>query len=165
MGTDLPPTWDQLLGSGDWEGLVEPVLHPDFRKLILRCGNFSQATLDAFNNDAGSKYAGSSRYDKEGFFDKLMLDSASDYEVKALLYAAPDLGFLSVFIPQKVPGSWDKPFELIKGWSVALARKDSDFLKEEYLIPASWWVEKNKGMVRDPHKGWILVQDEPVPET
>ncbi|XP_073128496.1 phospholipase A1-IIdelta-like [Henckelia pumila] len=392
MGTELKPTWDQLLGSGDWEGLVEP-LHPDLQNIILRCGNFSQATLDAFNNDKDSKYVGSSRYGKEGFFDKVVLDSASDYEVKAFLYSASDLGPLSVFVNHPVAGSWDlysnfigfiavttddvskalgrreiyvawrgtvtgmewlndldiglasakelvpteldprkvpkimngwlniyhsknsdskfvglspreqlqkhidklinndykenlsiivtghslgaslatlsafdlvenvinkdirvaaicsasphvgdqvfvdrvksypnlkvfrtfnahdavpsvpqtflleykavgvelivdnkispylkddvlkahdlpgvmhvvagykgkdKPFELIEGWSYALANKDSDFLKEEYLIPASWWVEKNKGMVRDPQKGWILVQDEPVPET
>nr|KYP67760.1 hypothetical protein KK1_024112 [Cajanus cajan] len=41
-------------------------------------------------------------------------------------------------------------------------------LKEEYRIPGSWWVEKNKGMVRREDGEWVLdapqQEDLPVPE-
>ncbi|XP_073119529.1 phospholipase A1-IIdelta-like [Henckelia pumila] len=135
MGTELHPTWDQLLGSGDWDGLVEP-LHPDLRNLVLRCSNFSQATLDAFNTDEGSKYTGSSRYGKEGFFDKVVLDSASDYEVKAFLYSASDLGPLSVFVNHKVPGSWDLYSNMI-GF-IAVTTDDVSKALERREIYVAW---------------------------
>ncbi|KAM7495029.1 hypothetical protein LguiB_029638 [Lonicera macranthoides] len=80
------PTWAELLGSKNWDGLLEP-LDLSLRRLILRCGDFCQATYDAFNNDPHSKYAGSSRYGKSSFFDKVMLDNGSDYAVTCFLYA------------------------------------------------------------------------------
>ncbi|KAA8526276.1 hypothetical protein F0562_008521 [Nyssa sinensis] len=79
-------TWPELLGSNNWKGLLEP-LYLDLRRLILRSGDFCQATYDAFNNDQNSKYCGSSRYGKQSFFQKVMLDSASDYQVSSFLYA------------------------------------------------------------------------------
>ena len=69
------PTWSELIGSNNWEGLLDP-LDLDLRKLILRSGYFIQATYDAFNNDQNSKYCGSSRYGKSSFFQKVMLDPA-----------------------------------------------------------------------------------------
>ncbi|XP_059665080.1 phospholipase A1-IIdelta-like [Cornus florida] len=84
--TPNEPTWPQLLGSNNWEGLLEP-LDLSLRQLILRCGDFCQATYDAFNNDQNSRYCGSSRYGKNNFFHKVMLESASQYQVSAFLYA------------------------------------------------------------------------------
>ncbi|CAA2983691.1 Hypothetical predicted protein [Olea europaea subsp. europaea] len=63
------PTWPELLGRDDWNGLLDP-LSLSLRRLILRCGDFCQATYDAFNNDGNSKNAGSSRYGKNSFFTK-----------------------------------------------------------------------------------------------
>ncbi|KAJ4729649.1 Phospholipase A1 [Melia azedarach] len=48
------PSWPELLGSNNWESLLDPLDLP-LRKLILRCGDFIQATYDAFNNDQNSK--------------------------------------------------------------------------------------------------------------
>ncbi|KAL3509130.1 hypothetical protein ACH5RR_028531 [Cinchona calisaya] len=80
------PTWSELLGSNNWNGLLDP-LDLSLRSLILRCGDFCQATYDSFINDANSKYAGSSRYGKKSFFQKVMLQNASDYQVYCFLYA------------------------------------------------------------------------------
>ncbi|KAK9085741.1 hypothetical protein Sjap_026152 [Stephania japonica] len=52
--------------------------------------------------------------------------------------------------------------------SLALVNKSCDFLKEEFHVPGSWWVEKNKGMVLDEDGDWVLAppfeEDMPVPE-
>ncbi|XP_062105849.1 phospholipase A1-IIdelta-like [Humulus lupulus] len=63
----------------------------------------------------------------------------------------------------------DEEFELKVKRSVALVNKSSGFLKDDYLIPSSWWVEKNKGLVLDQASGeWVLTppddEDLPVPE-
>lgn len=62
----------------------------------------------------------------------------------------------------------DGEFELKVKRSVALVNKSCEFLKEEFMIPGSWWVEKNKGMVLDENGDWILAppldDDLPVPE-
>lgn len=62
----------------------------------------------------------------------------------------------------------DGDFGLKVGRSLALVNKSSAILKDEYLIPGSWWVEKNRGMVVDESGDWILAppsdEDQPVPE-
>nr|KYP67759.1 hypothetical protein KK1_024111 [Cajanus cajan] len=59
-------------------------------------------------------------------------------------------------------------FEMKVKRSLALVNKSCEFLKEEYRIPGSWWVEKNKGMVRREDGDWVLdapqQEDLPVPE-
>ncbi|KAL3821405.1 hypothetical protein ACJIZ3_007310 [Penstemon smallii] len=107
--TNTEPSWPQLLGSNNWEGLLNP-LHLSLRHLILLCGDFCQATYDAFNNDQNSKYAGSSRYGKESFFRKVMLDSASsDYQVHCFLYATAKVGIKeALFLHSLSRESWDR---------------------------------------------------------
>ncbi|KAG8386793.1 hypothetical protein BUALT_Bualt03G0185800 [Buddleja alternifolia] len=109
---EIPQTegasWPQLLGSNNWEGLLDP-LDLSLRRLILRCGDFCQATYDAFNNDANSKYAGSSRYGKESFFHKVMLESASDYQVHCFIYATARISALeALFLHSMSRESWDR---------------------------------------------------------
>eukprot|EP00252_Welwitschia_mirabilis_P012028 TRINITY_DN2674_c0_g1_i2.p1 TRINITY_DN2674_c0_g1~~TRINITY_DN2674_c0_g1_i2.p1 ORF type:complete len:233 (-),score=21.34 TRINITY_DN2674_c0_g1_i2:292-990(-) len=59
----------------------------------------------------------------------------------------------------------NKPWELRVNRSVALVNKSCDFLKEECLIPASWWIEKNKGLVLDDTGMWVFPdpEDDDVP--
>ncbi|XP_049412697.1 phospholipase A1-IIdelta-like [Solanum stenotomum] len=106
MGTEA--TWHELLGSNNWEGLLEP-LHLNLRRLILRCGDFCQATHDAFNNDEYSMYCGSSRYGKSSFFHKVMFKSASDYQIVSFLYATARVGAHKAFFLHSLSReSWDR---------------------------------------------------------
>ncbi|KAH6833518.1 alpha/beta-Hydrolases superfamily protein [Perilla frutescens var. hirtella] len=106
--SEATASWSELLGSNDWKGLLDP-LDLGLRRLILRCGDFCQATYDAFNNDENSKYAGSSRYGKKSFFDKVMLESASDYQVSCFLYATAKVGVAeAVFFHSLSRESWDR---------------------------------------------------------
>ncbi|EPS65213.1 hypothetical protein M569_09566 [Genlisea aurea] len=62
----------------------------------------------------------------------------------------------------------DGGFELRVKRSLALVNKSAEILRDEYMIPGSWWVEKNKGMVLDDSGEWVLAppaeEDRPVPE-
>ncbi|KAM1078537.1 hypothetical protein ACFX19_026202 [Malus domestica] len=97
--------------SENWDGLLDP-LDLNLRTLILRSGNFCQATYDAFNNDQNSKYCGSSRYGEHSFFDKhnphrpqprckslatlsafdLVENGVSDIPVAAFIFQSPQVG-------------------------------------------------------------------------
>ena len=62
----------------------------------------------------------------------------------------------------------DGEFEMKVTRSLALVNKSCEFLKDECLVPGSWWVEKNKGLVLDEDGEWIYPEPEdedlPVPE-
>lgn len=100
--------WPELLGSNNWNGLLDP-LDLSLRKLVLRCGDFIQATYDAFNNDQNSKYCGTSRYGKRGFFDKVMLQNAPDYQVFSFLYGTARVSVPEAFLVHSLSReSWDR---------------------------------------------------------
>ncbi|CAI0377564.1 unnamed protein product [Linum tenue] len=106
-----PPPWREIVGSNDWDNLLDP-LNLNLRQLILRCGDFCQATYDAFNNDANSKFAGSSRYGRKSFFQKVLLQDAQNYqdEVSCFLYATARVSVPEAFLLHSLArdGSWDR---------------------------------------------------------
>ncbi|KAI3439905.1 Phospholipase A1 [Psidium guajava] len=103
-----PPTWAELLGSQDWEGLLEP-LDLGLRRLILRCGDFIQATYDTFINDQNSKYCGCSRYGKADLFQKVMMENGSDYEVVSFLYGTARISNKETFLfHSQSREAWDR---------------------------------------------------------
>ncbi|KAB1209788.1 Phospholipase A1-IIdelta [Morella rubra] len=84
----------------------------------------------------------------------------------------------------KNPGDWHNlqaMLHVVAGWngqegdfelkvkrSLALVNKSCEFLKDECMVPGSWWVEKNKGLVRNEDGEWIVAspdeEDLPVLE-
>ncbi|KFK37117.1 hypothetical protein AALP_AA4G215100 [Arabis alpina] len=101
-------SWEELLGSKNWDTLLDP-LDLSLRQLILRCGDFCQASYDAFVKDQKSKYCGASRYGKSSFFDKVMLESASDYEVTTFLYATARVDLpKGLLLHSQSTDSWDR---------------------------------------------------------
>ncbi|KQK08985.1 phospholipase A1-II 3 [Brachypodium distachyon] len=57
------------------------------------------------------------------------------------------------------PGD-DAGFSLEVDRDVALVNKEEDALKGEYPVPASWWAENNKGMVKNATGHWVLEDHE-----
>ncbi|KAL3741728.1 hypothetical protein ACJRO7_017234 [Eucalyptus globulus] len=51
-------------------------------------------------------------------------------------------------------------FELMVDHDATLINKALDALKDEYLVPASWWCPKNKGMVQQADGSWKLMDYE-----
>ncbi|CAK9139858.1 unnamed protein product [Ilex paraguariensis] len=51
-------------------------------------------------------------------------------------------------------------FKLAVNRSIALVNKRIDAVKNEYGVPASWWCEKNKGMVQQDDGTWELMDRE-----
>lgn len=95
---DIMTPWEEILGSKDWTGLIEPELDPGLCQLIIRCAKFSQATYDAFDSDAASPQRGNTRYPNiESFFAAVprLFDHSSGgflYRAISFLYAASGTG-------------------------------------------------------------------------
>ncbi|KAH6780675.1 hypothetical protein C2S52_011912 [Perilla frutescens var. hirtella] len=98
------PSWAELLGSNNWDGLLDP-LNLSLRRFILRCGDFCQCTYDSFNDDKNSEYAGSCRYGKKSLFHKVKFEFAAEYQVHSFLYATATFDLYM--------GAWDRETNFI----------------------------------------------------
>jgi Lipase (class 3) len=82
---DISSLYPEIHGSADWSNLLSP-LHPWLRREILKCGEFAQATYDAFDTNPFSRFGGSCLYGQHRLFEKLGL-LRHGYDVTKYLYA------------------------------------------------------------------------------
>ncbi|KAI3775086.1 hypothetical protein L1987_49654 [Smallanthus sonchifolius] len=54
----------------------------------------------------------------------------------------------------------EREFDLVVPRAIALVNKYSDGLNDDCHVPARWWVEKNKGMVRYDNGTWLFIDHE-----
>jgi hypothetical protein len=60
--------WRELQGAQNWKGLLKPQLDEDLRAEIVRYGELTEVTYDAFDFDKHSVYCGSCKWSKENLF-------------------------------------------------------------------------------------------------
>ncbi|KAK9689929.1 hypothetical protein RND81_09G091800 [Saponaria officinalis] len=107
--SDAGATWAELLGSNNWDNLLDP-LNNELRHLIIRCGDLCQVTYDIFINDPNSSYCGCSRYGKADLLRKTAFPSGSNrYDVVAYLYATARVGVHQVLLLKSLSREkWDR---------------------------------------------------------
>lgn len=176
--------WRQLSGQNNWKDLLDP-LHIDLRRYIIHYGEMAQASYDAFDTEKASKFAGSSRFGRTNFFDKVGLTKGNpfEYTVTKFLYATSHVNVPDAFIVRSLSReAWSKESNWMGYVAVAtdegkaaLGRRDiviswrgtirtlewiNDF--EFNLVSASKILGDHDG---DPkvHQGWysIYTSDDP----
>ncbi|KAL2937422.1 Phospholipase A1-IIdelta [Bienertia sinuspersici] len=137
------PTWRDLQGSHNWEGLLEP-LNDELRTLILRCGDFCQVTYDTFINDPNSAYCGTSRYAKADLLEKTAFPGGSHmYNVVAYLYATARVSVPEEFLlKSRSREKWDRESNWIGYIAVSKDEVSRDIGRREVYV--AW-----RGTTRD----------------
>ncbi|XP_057527753.1 phospholipase A1-IIdelta isoform X1 [Amaranthus tricolor] len=143
------PTWTQLLGSHNWDSLLDP-LNDQLRRLILRCGDFCQVTYDTFINDQNSSYCGASRYSKSNLLEKTAFPGGYDnYDVVGYLYATARVSVPETFLLKSLSREkWDRESNWI-GYVVVSKDEESRKLGRREIYVA--W----RGTIRDYE--WVNV--------
>ncbi|KAI3763038.1 hypothetical protein L1987_53485 [Smallanthus sonchifolius] len=118
--------YDELHGSNNWAGLLDP-LDLDIRKLLLGYGDLSSASERAFNNDEGSMYNGYSYYGKSSFFKGVMPPWAdSKYQVTSFICAT---AYVDSILPLLSPNMSHEGSEFDSNWMGYVAISSDDFSK------------------------------------
>ncbi|CAK9190194.1 unnamed protein product [Sphagnum troendelagicum] len=106
--SDLAHRWREIQGCKKWQGLLEPALDAVLREEIMKYGEFSQATYDAFDNEKHSKYCGSSKYNKQKLLQEVGMGNFG-YEVTKYLYAMSNMDHIPKFFSRsKQADPWSK---------------------------------------------------------
>ncbi|XP_062187187.1 phospholipase A1 EG1, chloroplastic/mitochondrial-like [Phragmites australis] len=88
--TTVAGMWRQVQGCDDWEGLLEPAVHPVLRSEVARYGELVDACYKAFDLDTASRRYLNCKYGRERMLEEVGMADAG-YEVTRYIYAAPDV--------------------------------------------------------------------------
>lgn len=169
--------WRILCGEDNWIGLLNP-LDLDLRRYIIQYGQMAQAAYDAFDTERVSKFAGSCRYARKDFFNKVDLDKGNPfkYNVTRFLYATSQVQVPDAFIVKSLSReAWSKESNWI-GY-IAVATEDGKAILGRRDIVIAWrgtvqsleWVNdfefnlvsasKILGTAGNPkiHQGWYSI--------
>ncbi|XP_070678044.1 phospholipase A1-Igamma1, chloroplastic-like [Malus domestica] len=98
--------WCEIHGSNDWDGLLNTI-HPWLRREIVKYGEFTQATYNAFDFNSFSNYCRSCRYNKNKLFDVLGLDK-NGYNVSKYIYAMSHIDMPQWLERSHLADTWSK---------------------------------------------------------
>ncbi|CAI8591033.1 unnamed protein product [Vicia faba] len=112
--SSIAKRWKQLSGEDQWNGLLDP-LDIDLRRYIIHYGEMAEATYDSFNSEKASKFAGTCRYAKKDFFQKVYLENGNPfkYSVTKYIYATSQIALPEAFI---VKSSWEDAWCKESNW-------------------------------------------------
>ncbi|KAK4254593.1 hypothetical protein QN277_009951 [Acacia crassicarpa] len=141
---DISQRWKEIQGFSDWEGLLEP-LHPWLRREIVKYGEFTQATYDAFDFDSFSEYHGSWKYNKHKLFDKLGL-TKHGYKTTKYIYAMSHIELPHWIERSHVADAWSRDSNWMGYVAVSddeetrrIGRRDIVVAWRGTVVPCEWF--------------------------
>ncbi|XP_052180606.1 phospholipase A1-Igamma1, chloroplastic [Diospyros lotus] len=141
---EVSEKWREIHGRNDWEGLLDP-LHPWLRREIVKYGEFSQATYDAFDFDPFSEYCGSCRYNEKKLLEKLGL-ARHGYEVKKYIHAMSHVEVPRWLERSKLGETWSKDSNWMGFVAVShdeesrrIGRRDIAVAWRGTVAPSEWY--------------------------
>ncbi|XAR62344.1 Phospholipase A(1) [Bertholletia excelsa] len=153
----LHQTWRQIQGCHDWQGLLDPTIHPNLRREIIRYGEFAQSCYDSFDFDPHSKYCGTCKYPPSIFFRKLNMDRRG-YFLTRYLYATSHINLPNFFRKSKLTSVWSNHANWMGYVAVATDPDEIRRLGRRDIVVA-WrgtvsyleWIQDLKDFLRPAH--------------
>ncbi|XAR72514.1 Phospholipase A(1) [Bertholletia excelsa] len=141
---DISSEWREIHGSCDWHTILDP-LHPGLRREILKYGEFSQATYDAFDFDSFSEYCGSCRYNRSKLFEQLGL-TKHGYEVTKYIYAMSHMEVPRWLERSRIANTWSEDSNWMGFVAVSsdeesrrIGRRDITVAWRGTVAPSEWY--------------------------
>lgn len=154
----LDAIWEEVQGSRNWEGLLDP-FNSHLRREIIRYGEFAQASYDSFDFDAYSKYCGTCKYQGAHFFRELDMADRG-YQISRYLYATSNINLPNFFQKSKMSNVWS-PHANWMGYVAVATNEDEIKRLGRRDIVIAWrgtvtyleWIHDLKDILHPAHFG------------